>query len=61
MDENDARYEIRLPNSLKTAFLSSTKANDRDGSQMVRDFIRDYVKAHSQGDLLASIKPRRSK
>lgn len=44
--DNDGNYTIRLPDKLKTNFLAAARANDRDGAQLVRDFMRSYVKAN---------------
>lgn len=43
---------VRMSKDLKEAFLKIAKANDRNGSILVRDFIREYVKKNSQGQLL---------
>lgn len=52
MTQDSSRYEIRLPTDLKRAFLEATKRNDRDGAQLLRDFIRHYVSQNAQADLL---------
>ena len=51
MSTADSRYEIRAPKDLKDAYLAAAKANDRDGAQLIRDFMRDYVKKNQQPDL----------
>lgn len=43
---------FRVPPELKKAFEAATKANDRTGSQILRDFVRDYIKQNRQGSLL---------
>lgn len=43
-NDKDDNYNMRLPGTLKAAFLAAAKANDRDGAQLVRDFMRTYVK-----------------
>lgn len=48
----DTTFTFRIPPELKQAFEAVAKANDRSGSQLLRDFIRDYVKKNAQGDLL---------
>lgn len=58
MSNEDSRYEIRIPKSLKEAYLAAAKRNDRDGAQLIRDFIRSYVTQNAQPDLL---KPARKK
>lgn len=55
----DSRYEIRVSKELKDAYLEAAKRNDRDGAQLIRDFMRDYVKNHAQRDLLRP--PKRGK
>jgi hypothetical protein len=40
----DDNYNMRLPGTLKADFLAAAKANDRDGAQLVRDFMRSYVR-----------------
>ena len=49
---NEARYEIRIDTDLKAAYLAAAKRNDRDGAQLIRDFIRQYVRENAQGSLL---------
>lgn len=49
--EKDTRYEIRLPDSLKKAFIEAAKRQDRDGAQLLRDFMRDYVRKNAQANL----------
>lgn len=46
MSITDSRYEIRVEKALKEAYLAAAKANDRDGAQLLRDFMREYVKAN---------------
>lgn len=48
----DSRYEIRVLKELKEAYLAAAKQNDRDGAQLIRDFMRDYVRKNAQQDLL---------
>ena len=50
--EKTTVYQIRVLPSLRTAFLAACSDNDRDGAQLVRDFMRDYVRKNAQGDLL---------
>lgn len=46
--EKSTTYTIRVPEELKLAFEEATKANDRRGSQIVRDFMRQYVKGYEE-------------
>jgi hypothetical protein len=44
--DDDDKYNMRLPAKLKADFLAAAKANDREGAQLVREFMRSYVKAN---------------
>jgi predicted transcriptional regulator len=39
----ETTFTFRVDEDLKTAFISVAKAHDRPGSQLLRDFMRDYV------------------
>ena len=39
----DTTFTFRVDEALKTAFTEAAKAHDRPGSQLLRDFMRDYV------------------
>lgn len=52
MGTNEDVIRARIDPDLKRAFEDVCKANDRTASQVLRDFIRAYVKANGQGDLL---------
>ena len=43
---------IRIDQELKAAFVATAKSQDRTASQVLRDFMRDYVKKNGQADLL---------
>jgi len=43
--------QIRVDSNLKDQFIACARSNDRTGSQLVRDFMRDYVKKNSQQNL----------
>ena len=47
-------YNIRCPLDLKTMFLQIAKEQDRDGAQLIRDYMRDYVKTNAQGDIFGA-------
>lgn len=57
MHMNDTKKEIaftiRVEPALKDAFLSAAQSQDRTASQLLRDFMRDYVKKHGQRDLFS--------
>jgi predicted transcriptional regulator len=40
----EVSYRVRLPENLKNAFLKVADATDRTGAQLVRQFMRDYVR-----------------
>jgi len=40
----DATFTFRVEEELKSAFGDAAKANDRTGAQLLRGFMRDYVK-----------------
>lgn len=44
--EKSSTYTIRVPEELKLAFEKATKENDRRGSQVLREHMREYVKWH---------------
>lgn len=41
---SDATFTFRVDESLKDQFTTAAKARDRTGAQLLRDFMRDYVK-----------------
>jgi len=53
-----SRLEFRVQKELKEAFLHICERQDRDGAQMLREFMRDYVKKNSQIDLFSPAKKR---
>jgi predicted transcriptional regulator len=50
-DKKEIAFTIRVEHSLKDAFVDAAKSQDRTASQLIRDFMRDYVKKHGQRDL----------
>jgi hypothetical protein len=42
---------IRVDPYLKNNFIEVAKLNDRTGSQLLRDFMRDYIKKNNQQKL----------
>ena len=44
-------FTIRVEPRLKDAFLATAKSQDRTASQILRDFMREYVRKNGQGDL----------
>lgn len=51
MTDEQARFALRLDKDLHKAFTDTAKAQDRNPSQLVREFMREYVKKHRQADL----------
>lgn len=52
-NKKEIAFTIRVEPALKDAFLSAAQSQDRTASQLVRDFMRDYVKKHGQRDLFS--------
>lgn len=50
-NKKEIAFTIRVESALKDAFLSAAQSQDRTASQLLRDFMRDYVKKHGQRDL----------
>ena len=42
---SSSTYTVRIPIPLKQAFDEVASLQERNGSQLVREFIRDYVQA----------------
>ena len=40
----ESSYRIRVSEDLKRAFLKVAEATDRNGAQLVRQYMREYVK-----------------
>lgn len=49
--QKDSTFLVRLDADLKESFISAAKSQDRTAAQLIRDFMRDYVKKHGQTDL----------
>ena len=41
---SEATFTFRVEDSLKSAFAEAAKRRDRTGAQLLRDFMRDYVR-----------------
>lgn len=41
---NEATFTFRVDEDLKSEFADAAKAHDRTGAQLLRDFMRSYVK-----------------
>ncbi len=45
---NEATLTFRVDENLKNEFASAAKAHDRTGAQLLRDFMRSYVKGQQE-------------
>ena len=50
-NQKETGFTLRIDQALKDAFVSTAKSQDRTASQVLRDFMRDYVKKNGQADL----------
>ena len=41
---SDATFTVRVDERLKTEFSTAAKSRDRTGAQLLRDFMREYVR-----------------
>lgn len=44
----EATFTFRVPDELKDAFASAARAQDRSGAQLLRDFMRDFVRRQQE-------------
>ncbi|CAM2176116.1 Antitoxin of toxin-antitoxin stability system [Paraburkholderia sacchari] len=45
---SDATFTFRVDETLKNEFSAAAKTHDRTGAQLLRDFMRDYVKQQQE-------------
>jgi predicted transcriptional regulator len=45
---SDASFTFRLDEALKDEFTDAAKTRDRSGAQLLRDFMRDFVKQQKE-------------
>lgn len=45
---SEATFTFRVDEALKSQFSTAAKAHDRTGAQLLRDFMRDYVKQQQE-------------
>ncbi|WP_043769173.1 CopG family ribbon-helix-helix protein [Algiphilus aromaticivorans] len=45
---NDVTFTFRVDESLKGQFAAAAKARDRSGAQLLRDFMRDFVRQQDE-------------
>jgi len=60
MSEKDAGLRIRVEKALREEFLSACHARDRHASQVLREFMREYVARKARGDNRTAIEARPS-
>lgn len=48
---NEGTMTIRVDKELSTTFQNVAKDNNRTASQLLRDYMQNYIKKHGQGDL----------
>lgn len=46
-------FTMRIDEDLLNSFQSVAKQNDRTASQLIRDFMRDYIRKNAQADLFS--------
>lgn len=49
--ENLGSMSLRVDKDLLKSFQTTAKANNRNASMLLRDYMSNYVKKHGQGDL----------
>lgn len=47
----ESTFTFRLPKDLKDSFDAIAKGQDQSAAQLLRAFMRDYVRAHSQVEM----------
>jgi len=45
---SEATFTFRVDEALKNEFSTAAKTHDRTGAQLLRDFMRDYVKQQQE-------------
>ncbi|WP_116137982.1 CopG family ribbon-helix-helix protein [Trinickia diaoshuihuensis] len=45
---SEATFTFRVDDALKNEFATAARAHDRTGAQLLRDFMRDYVKQQQE-------------
>lgn len=49
--QKDKSFTIRVDADLLKTFQIVAKENDRPSAQLIRDFMREYIKKNKQGEL----------
>ncbi|MFP4896696.1 CopG family ribbon-helix-helix protein [Paraburkholderia sp. EG304] len=47
---SEATFTFRVDETLKTEFSEAAKAHDRTSAQLLRDFMRDYVRQQQEAE-----------
>ncbi len=47
----ETQLRVRLPDYLHRAFLGICREQDKNASQVIRSYIREYVRTHAQADI----------
>ena len=50
-NQEHTSFNIRTEKVLKEAFVAAAKSQDRTASQLIREFMREYVRRNGQRDL----------
>ena len=48
---SDATFTFRVDEGLKDQFTTAAKGRDRSGAQLLRDFMRDFVKQQQEASV----------
>ena len=49
--DSETQLRVRLPEPLHRSFLAICRAQDQSASQVIRAYIREYVRKNAQADL----------
>ncbi len=50
-DKDIYHYTLRVERELAQTFNAIAKENERTGSALLREFMKEYIKKHGQGKL----------
>ena len=48
LNMTEATFTFRVDEALKSEFANAAKANDRNSAQLLRDFMRDFVRRQQE-------------
>ena len=46
---SEATFTFRVDEALKSEFSNAAQSRDRTAAQLLRDFMRDFVRQHQEG------------